>query len=351
MPRKAGVDDDATLVSESNLPVTLTMHVCIVIDATIPPALYGGTERVVYWLGKGLHQLGHHVTFLAGPDSRCEFAQIIALNPAIALDRQIPAGTDIVHLHSGTDIPHDLPFCQTQHGNTRQAQTFHPNTIFVSQSHASNHGATAFVHNGLDPDDYGPPDLTRKGGNLVFLAKAAWRVKNVRGAIEVARKAGKKLDIVGGHRLNFKMGFRLTLDWNCHFHGMLGGQDKNRLVQQAGGLVFPVRWPEPFGVAVIEALYFGLPVFATPYGALPELVDAASGFLSTSCAELAEQAARADHYDRPAIHATWQERFTHLHMAKKYLNYYEQILSGQDLHPALIHAPAVRGNDLLEWTR
>lgn len=327
------------------------MHVCIVIDATIPPTLYGGTERVVYWLGKGLHQLGHRVTFLARPNSRCDFAEIITLNPTVALDSQIPAVTNIVHLHSGTNSPRDFPFCQTIHGNSRQAQVFHPNSIFVSQSHAHNHGATAFVHNGLDPDDYGSPDLTRRNGNLVFLAKAAWRVKNVRGAIEVARKAGRPLDVMGGHRLNFKMGFRLTLDRNCHFHGMIGGNAKNRLLQQAGGLIFPVRWHEPFGVAVIEAMYFGLPVFATPYGALPELINEANGFLSTSCTVLAEEAAKADHYDRRAIHAGWQKRFTHLHMAKKYLSYYEQILSGEALHPDLIHAPAVRSSKLLEWSR
>lgn len=326
------------------------MHVCIAIDSVIPPVLYGGTERVVFWLGRALHELGHQVTYLVRAGSQCEFARIIEIKPELPVDAQIPADIDIVHIHSESLAPQSFPFCQTIHGNSRQACTFHPNTIFVSQSHARNHGAQAYVHNGLDPRDYGPPDLAHAENRFVFLAKAAWRIKNVRGAIQVARKAGAPIDVLGGYRLNFKMGFRLTLDRNARFHGMVGGEEKNACMRNARGLVFPVLWEEPFGVAVIEALYFGLPVFATPYGAMPELINEDVGFLSNSASALAT-AARTINYDRRAIHAWWARHFGYHDMAKKYLLYYERILSGEKLHPAVIQSPAARGEKRLAWNR
>ena len=326
------------------------MHVCIVINSVVPAPQYGGTERVVVWLARALGQLGHRVTCLARPGSRCAEAQMRALDPALPIDAQIPADVDIVHLHSEGLAPRSFPFCQTVHGNVRHPRRFHPNVIFVSAKHASNHGGAAFVHNGLDPADYGSPELEQSGRNLVFLAKAAWRVKNVRGAIRVARKAGLPLDVLGGQRLNFKMGFRLTLDPNARFHGMVGGEKKNALLRQARGLVFPVRWEEPFGLAVIEALYFGVPTFATPYGSLPELVPAEAGFLSNSESALAEAAAHRV-YDRRAIHEWWRGHFTHVQMAKKYVEVYERILGGETLHPAEICAPAVRTPNLLAWNR
>ena len=327
------------------------MHVCIAIDSVIPPVLYGGAERVVFWLGRALHALGHRVSFLARQGSQCDFAQILVIDHTLPIDLQIPPDTDIVHVHSESLTPQSHPFCQTVHGNVRHSRTFHPNSIFVSRSHAANHGGAAFVHNGLAPSDYGPPDLTRMGENFVFLAKAAWRVKNVRGAIRVAHRAKAPIDVLGGNRLNFKMGFRFTLDANARFHGMVGGEEKNAYMRRSRGLIFPVLWEEPFGVAVIEALYFGMPVFATNYGALPELVDESVGVLANNEFDLAEGAARAQSYDRRAIHDWWQKNFTHHHMAKKYLMYYEKILSGENLHSALIQAPSVRSKHLLAWKR
>ncbi|MCS6766330.1 MAG: glycosyltransferase [Candidatus Protistobacter heckmanni] len=219
----------------------------------------------------------------------------------------------------------------------------------MSADHARNHGARAFVHNGMDPRGYAQPDFEARGGTFVFLAKAAWKVKNVRGAIRTARLAGAPLEVLGGHRLNFKMGLRLTLDPNAHFHGMVGDAEKNRWLRGARGLLFPVRWPEPFGIAVIESLYFGVPVFGTPYGSLPELVGAEAGALATGAAELAEAARAAERFDRRAVHAYWSERFTAQRMARKYLTYYEQILAGEQLHPGPIESPPVRTNNLLPW--
>jgi glycosyltransferase involved in cell wall biosynthesis len=325
------------------------MHICIVIDAKIPVLLYGGTERVVVWLGRALAARGHKVSFLAKPGSTCDFGDVLPLDINRPLDAQIPNGVDIVHMHSELPWPENVPACQTIHGNTREPRDFHPNTIFVSRKHANNHGAEAFVHLGLDPLEYGTPNLESFGQSFVFLGKASWRLKNVKGAIRVARKAGAPIDILGGTRVNFSMGLRITLDPNARFHGMVGGDAKNRFLRQSRGLIFPVLWDEPGATAVIESLYFGVPVFGTPYGCLPELVPTQAGFLSKSGSELAEAAHDPKGFDRRAIHAWWSEQFTSDHMAKKYLTYYEQILSGQSLHPDILKSPATRSKQLFDW--
>lgn len=324
------------------------MHICLVIDAKLPVQGYGGTERVVYWLGRALYEAGHKVTFLA-QSSKLDFADVVVIDKNKRLEDQIPKSVDIVHLHSGFDMSLDIPACWTIHGNCRETTAFHPNTIFVSSSHAQNHGATAFVHNGLDARDYGAVDFNVSRKSFVFLAKAAWRLKNVKGAIRVAELANSPIDILGGHRLNFKMGFRLTLSGHAHFHGMVNDAVKIPFLRQARGLIFPVLWPEPFGVAVIESLYFGAPVFATPYGSLPEIVNQDVGFLSNSARDLANVAMQWESFDRQAIHDYWNKNFSAEVMTKKYVNYYTSILDGQNLHASTITAKPVRSSHTMPW--
>jgi glycosyltransferase involved in cell wall biosynthesis len=325
------------------------VHICLVIDAKLPVQGYGGTERVVYWLGRALYDAGHKVTFLA-QQSKLDFADVIVIDKNKRLEDQLPESVDIVHLHSGFDMPVDIPACQTIHGNCREVTIFHPNSIFVSNSHAENHGARAFVYNGLDARDYGEVEFNIARNSYVFLAKAAWRVKNVKGAIRVAELANSSIDVLGGHRLNFKMGFRLTLSANAHFHGMVDDSLKIPYLRQARGLIFPVLWPEPFGVAVIESLYFGTPVFATPYGSLTEIVNQDVGFLSNSAFELATAARQWASFDRRVIHEYWERNFSAKVMAKKYITYYTSILDGQNLHAAPIVANPVRASQMMPWT-
>ena len=324
------------------------MHICLVVDAVLPVQFYGGTERVVYWLGRSLHEAGHKVTFLA-QQSKVDFAEVIVIDKTKSLEAQIPKSADIVHLHSGFDIPIDIPACQTIHGNCREITTFHPNSIFVSSNHAKNHGASAFVHNGLDGREYGPVDFDVSRHSFVFLAKAAWRVKNVKGAIRVAELARSPIDILGGNRLNFKMGFRFTTSTKAHFHGMVDDSVKIPFLRHARGLIFPVLWPEPFGVAVIESLFFGTPVFATPYGALPEIINGEVGFLSNSASELADIAMQWETFDRKYIHEYWKKNFSAEVMSKKYLECYTSILDGQNLHPSSIVSEPVRVSQMMPW--
>lgn len=326
------------------------MHIGLFVDAVLPPARYGGTERVVIWLGRALIELGHKVTYFAHSGSVLDFAEVRPARAPGPAPADLPSDLSILHYHGGVVADEiDLPVCQTVHGNSRMPLTYHPNSIFVSADHARRHNATAFVHNGMDVRDLQEPDLDSRGGSFVFLAKAAWKAKNVKGAIAVARKAGAPIDVLGGTRLNFKMGFRLTLDPNARFHGMVDDVEKNRFLRPARGLIFPVLWNEPFGVAIAEAMYFGCPVFATPYGSLPELVTPEAGFLSASLSELAEAARNAEAYDRRAIHAHWQKHFSARRMALKYLDYYQQILDGEPLHAGPIHAPGTRSRELLPW--
>jgi glycosyltransferase involved in cell wall biosynthesis len=326
------------------------MNICIVIDSVLPALLYGGTERVVVWLGRALQQQGHRVTYLARAGSVLDFAEVRILDKSLPIDPQLPPNTDLVHFHSEMTPPQSVPFCTTIHGNTRHARSFHPNTIFVSQRHAHNHGAKAFVHLGLDPLEYGlPSDLSRPGSSFIFLGKAAWRLKNVRGAIRIARFAGAPLDVLGGTRLNFKMGFRWTWDRNARFHGMVGGEAKNNILRQSRGLIFPVLWHEPGATAIIESLYFGLPVFGTPYGCLPELVPPEAGVLSAHEDELVEAARQVHRFDKRAIHDWWKKGFTSSVMAGKYLHYYTRILDGENLHPDVIESVQTRSADLLPW--
>lgn len=324
------------------------MHICLVINASLPSKFYGGTQRVVFSLGKALHRLGHKVTFLA-KKSEIDFADVVLLNPNESLDSQVPKGVDIVHMHGNFSVPNNFPSCQTMHGNSREAKTLHPNTIFVSKRHAKNHGGYAYVHNGIDPEAYGPIDFDCKRDSFVFLANAAWGVKNVKGAIKVASIVKSPIDILGGRRLNFRMGFRLTLSLNARFYPEVDDLSKSIFLQQARGLIFPVLWEEPFGLAIVESLYFGVPIFGTPYGSLPEIVNDRVGYISNSAGDLALAASNWESFDRKEIHTYWKNNFTAEIMAKKYIEYYKVIIGGKNLHPRELAAEASRSPKLFKW--
>lgn len=244
------------------------MNITLVCGSLLPALRYGGTERVVWALGKELHRMGHRITFLAAPGSRCDFARIVPLDPAQPVERQLPADTELVHFHTHYAGPIAKPHLVTVHGNLPPAGAT-ADCVFVSRNHAQRFGCEAYVWNGLDWEgDYAAPDLSLARRGYHFLGKAAWRVKNLRGAIRLSGRLGERLDVLGGYRLNLKMGLRLTLTPRVRFHGMVDNAAKKRLIERSKGLLFPVRWHEPFGLAVPESLWYGAPVFATPYGSL-----------------------------------------------------------------------------------
>lgn len=326
------------------------MRILIVSKSKVPAHQYGGTERVIWSLGKGLAQLGHQVSYLVKQGSTCPFAEIIPINPDLKVHQQIPKSFDIVHYHFRPEQTTDLPYVTTMHGNSNEQEDLDANTIFVSKNHASRFGSESFVHNGLDWSQYPKPDLQSNRDYFHFLAKAAWRVKNVKGAIDTIKQIPKgHLKVLGGRRINFSMGFRLTLSPKVSFEGMVNDRQKANFLQHSKGLVFPVRWHEPFGLAIIESLYFGCPIFATPYGSLLELVKDDVGYLSNSSYDMAQAMLDANLFSKNHCHDYAREQFDHLSMAKNYLRKYEIVLNGSRLNiqpPRLIQKQEER---FLPW--
>ena len=319
------------------------MRIAIIYPGVIPPVLYGGTERVIWSLGLELVKMGHHVTFVVNAGSACPFANIKIIDPTRPIASQLPPELDISHFHYDPDFTVRAPYLVTMHGNRYDSRPFDHNTVFVSRQHAMRHGSSSYVHNGLAWEGYSKPQLrTPPDDYFHFLAKAAWRVKNLSGAIRVIKRtSSSRLMVMGGNRLNFNMGFRLTLSRRASFFGMVSGARKLELLNNSRGLLFPVIWHEPFGLAVIESLYMGCPVFGTPYGALPEIVSDSVGFLSDQGLELAAALEHSGSFDRRACHEYAADTFSARQMAIKYVNLYELILQGTPLNakrPQLIPA-------------
>ena len=313
--------------------VNLTMHILIVNNTSIPVQQYGGTERVIWWLGKELVKKGHQVSYLVGPGSYCDFATgVHVLNHDIPFNQQIPAGVDLVHLNCKVNETPTIPYIFTLHGNTNDQNPLDINTVFVSKNHASRYGSVSYVHNGIDPADYGDPGLDQKRNYFHFLGDGAWRVKNLRGAIKIAQKAKIKLSVLGGKRFNFNQGIRLTFDPRIHFDGMIGGAEKNNLLKGSKGLIFPVLWNEPFGLSIVESLYFGCPVFGTPYGSLKEIIHPSVGITSNSLSALVDAVQNASQFDSKICHQYVMDNFTSTQMTANYLKKYETVLSGQRLN-------------------
>ncbi|PCH97217.1 MAG: glycosyl transferase [Gammaproteobacteria bacterium] len=310
------------------------MHILIVHNSIIPAHKYGGTERVIWYLGKELTKQGHNVSYLVKEGSHCHFANIYIYNTNKLLSAQIPDSVDIVHFN-GVEPDKNIktPYIITQHGNIKSKQKLDKNSVFVSADHALRHSSEVFVYNGIDWDDYGKVSLNKTKKHFHYLAKAAWRVKNVTGAIEtVTNTPNEKLVVLGGSRLNFKMGFRFTLSPRIYFKGMVGGEDKYQWMRSSKGLIFPVKWHEPFGLAITESLFFGCPIFGTPYGSLPELVNKDVGFLTNNRQNLTQAIINSEQFNQKICHELAVDVFNSKIMCDKYLKHYETVLNGITLN-------------------
>lgn len=323
----------------------------------IPPSLYGGTERVIYWLGKALIELGHQVTLIANQQSHIPGAKLRTLSsderdPGAWLEL-VPASSDIVHAHEMFQAKIHKPVLFTCHGNGQPGERFHPNTVFVSKRHAANHGSVRFVHNGIDPDDY--LFSSQRDDYAIFLAKARWKVKNFQGAVSVARQAGIELRVLGSRNWPLNLQRWLPQIRGVRYFGMLGGHEKAEMISRARCLIFPVRWEEPFGLALTEAMISGAYVVGTPYGSLPEIVTTTTGVLSSDASTLTAAVQTPHRYPPETCRDhVLRSGFTHLDMAKKYLQYYEQVLAQGTLLQPGEQAPATRpdflANHLLPWS-
>lgn len=330
------------------------MRILLVCKEVLPPALYGGVERMVWYLGRELAGMGHEVTFLVKEGSTSDFASVQYLDLNRDMAGQIPGTADMVHYHYTPDDVSETPkpYLITIHGNRNDFREHDRNAVFVSKDHAARYGSDVFVYNGLDWDDYMTPDLTAKRSYFHFLGKAAWRVKNVQGAIDTIKRTGKeKLKVLGGRRINIKMGFRITSSSRVSFLGMVGGQRKDQMLNHSKGLIYPVRWHEPFGLALIESLYFGCPVFGTPYGALPELIHEEVGYLSNSAESLAAAMVKSAGFSPEVCHEYAVAGFNSRKMAFSYLGLYERVMAGERLHQQAPKLLEIQRKKFLEWSR
>jgi len=323
----------------------------------IPPLLYGGTERVIGWLGKALVELGHQVTLIANAQSHIPGAELRVIparekNPG-AWAKLIPDSADIVQLFNEFAPALNKPFLVRFGGSPPSGAPFHPNTIFVSKRHAALHGSRHFVHNGLDPDEYAFSE--KRADYAIFLAKARWAAKNFPGAVDVARRAGIELRVLGSRNWPFGLQKWLPPIRGVRYYGTIGGTEKRELLARARCLIFPVRWEEPGANALNEALVSGCYVAGTPYGCLPEIVTPPTGVLSTRADELAEAVKNPQRFSLTACRdRVLHGGLTHLDMARKYLKYYEQILTRGSFLETNEAAPVTRpgfvANRLLPWS-
>jgi len=246
----------------------------------------------------------------------------------------------LVHFNFSPAQEIKKPYLCTIHGNPPAQFEQDIQSVFVSKNHAERFGSKAFVYNGLDWNNYLKPNFNQKRDAFHFLGKAAWKVKNLKGAIDIAKKAKENLMVLGGYRFNFKMGWRFTFDTHVSFKGMVDNTTKAKYLNASKGLIFSVLWHEPFGLAIIESLYFGCPVFGTPYGALPELVTKEIGFLSNVEEELVDAIKGVKDFSASTCHDIAQSQFSAEKMTVNYLNCYEKVLNGERLNlnqPSLIN--------------
>lgn len=305
------------------------LHVLLT-QLSIPPKDYGGTERVLWALYQGQKELGHEVKFItknknSNPDA-------LFFDPERSLESQIEGWADIIHFHYAYDGGINTPFICTEHSNSEVEKEYPINTVYLSSKHADNYNASCYVHNGLYWPDYGEPNF-HPDRYVHFLAKASWRIKNLQGSIKIAKKANMPMHVLGGNRFNIRRNPYFYASSKLTFHGMVGGEIKNQLVRNSKGLIFPVLWHEPFGLAVIESLYLGCPVLATPFGSLPDIVvDESIGVLSDSYEKLIEAAKKIDSFDRHECHNHAKQYFSHISMAEGYIKCYERVLDGETLN-------------------
>jgi glycosyltransferase involved in cell wall biosynthesis len=328
---------------------------------SVPPRLYGGTERVVFYLVEELVRLGHDVTLFASGDSQTS-ARLVACAPrALRLDPRVkdPLPQHLVMLERVRSRAHefDVLHFHVEHlhlplfrGVARKTvTTLHgrldvPDLVplyqefndmpLVSISDAQRRplaGANwiATVYHGL-PEPVCPYNPAPRGEYLAFLGRVSPE-KGLERAIEIARRAGMRLRIAakidradeGYWRSRIKP---LLADPLIEFIGEVDEATKPALLGNALALLFPIDWPEPFGLAMIEAMSCGTPVIAWPHGSVPEVVEhGVTGFIVNST----DQAVAAVHdlgrLERAGVRRRFEERFSAARMTRDYLAVYRTV--------------------------
>lgn len=325
------------------------MNILIVNNGILPVLKYGGTERVIWYLGRELSKLGHDITYLVAKGSHCPFGKVLTLDNSRPYNEQIPDYIDVVQFCFLPRQKVNKPYIVAMGGNINTQEEIDINTLFVSKNHAERYGSDSYIHNGLDWDEFPKPDLNNKRRYLHFLAKAAWKIKNVKAAIRIAQKSKEQVQVMGGHRINLNMGVRITLTPRARFCGFVDDAQKAKVMNESKGLLFPVLWHEPFGLSLTESLYFGCPVFGTPYGSLPEIITKEVGFLSNNEAELVQAVLGAGDFNKTRCHEYARDVFDAKTMTLKYVKRYEKVLNGETLNAAPPKLKVIQTEKFLEY--
>lgn len=344
-----------------------------------PPRLYGGTERIVSYLTEELVRQGHEVTLFASGDSRTSAELVkcsdiaLRLNPAVRdhvpyhvamLDRvrALADRFDVLHFH--IDMLH-FPLIRdfadrtvtTLHGrldlpDLKPFYAAFPDIPLVSISEDQRKPMppvnwVGTVQHGL-PRDLLPFKARPEGGYLAFLG----RISPEKGpdlAIEIAARTGlplkmaAKVDKVDEAYWREKIEPMVAATPNVSYIGEIGDAEKAEFLGNAAALLFPIDWPEPFGLVMIEAMACGTPVIAMRRGSVPEVIEhGVSGFIVNSLDEAVAAVGRLGDIHRSAVRAAFERRFTVERMAEDYVKIYRS-LPGVGTHPPRLYIAGGEG--------
>lgn len=327
---------------------------------SVPPRLYGGTERVVSYLTEELVKQGHEVTLFASGDSVTSATLVPGSAGALRLSRGVTdplphhvlllekvfqrAGEfDVIHFHiDHLHFPmvrrHAVPHVTTMHGRL-DLPDLEPLFLefsdmpLVSISDAQRRPLPwvnwqATVYHGL------PESLYRfheqPGKYLAFIGRVSPE-KRLDWAIEIAVRSGMELKVAAkvdrADREYFETHIRKLLDHPLvEFIGEIGDREKNEFLGNAYALLFPIDWPEPFGLVMIESMACGTPVIARRCGSVPEVMqDGVTGFVFDRVDEAVEAVEQVGRLDRRRIRQVFERRFSAARMAREYVKVYRRL--------------------------
>jgi glycosyltransferase involved in cell wall biosynthesis len=346
----------------------------------VPPKLYGGTERIVAYLSDALVALGHEVTLFASADAITSARLVPVRDQALRLDpvhkatdiashlsmldevRALADDFDVLHFH--IDLMH-FPFFEdiadrtvtTLHGRLdlkdleecyRRWNAYPLVSISDSQRRPlPDANWLGTVHHGLPLDLHRPP-IKPPGDYLAFLGRVSPE-KGLDRAIAIARRAGSRLKVaakVEGERdrAYLREVIEPMMDASSvEFIGEIADGQKAAFLGNAAAVLFPIDWPEPFGLVMIEAMASATPVIAFDNGSVREVVDeGVTGVVVGSIDEAVRAVEKVRRFDRQRIRRTFEERFSADVMARSYLGLYRRGLAAQPIAKA-VPVPALNG--------